>query len=50
MHIETEYRCPDPNCKGVMIESHVSVGHWLECDCCGETYSFYQFFILLNSA
>lgn len=47
---ETEYRCPDPNCEGVMIERHASgSAHWLECDCCGETYSFYEFFTSLES-
>ena len=49
MHMETEYKCLDPNCKGIMIENHPSAStHWLECDCCGETYSFYHFFTLLE--
>lgn len=49
MYMETEYKCPDPNCKGIMIENHAGgSAHWLECDCCGETYSFYHFFTLLE--
>jgi len=42
---ETDYKCPDPNCKGVMLEHRASGNsHWLECDCCGEIYTFVEYF------
>ena len=48
---ETEYKCLDPNCKGVMLEHHpIGSAHWLECDCCGETYRFAEYFEKLEGS
>jgi len=49
---ETEYKCPDPNCKGLMLEIKTTCGysHRLECDCCGEIYEFNEYFEKLNEA
>jgi hypothetical protein len=44
--METNYKCPMPNCNGVLFEKHpIGSAHWLECDCCNETYSFNEFSI-----
>ena len=49
---ETEYKCPDPICKGLMLEIKTTCGysHRLECDCCGEIYEFNEYFEKLNEA
>jgi hypothetical protein len=35
-------KCLEIGCKGELIENHAGgSAHWLECNVCGETYSFY---------
>jgi len=49
MRAETDYRCLVKGCKGVLIENHPSAStHWLECDICGETYTFREYHEMLE--
>jgi hypothetical protein len=49
MTVETDYKCLVKGCNGILIENHpTATTHWLECDCCGETYSFIEYFDLLE--
>lgn len=49
-HIETDYKCLVIGCQGILIENHAgATAHWLECDCCGETYDFHEYFAKINN-
>lgn len=49
MIAETDYKCLMIGCQGVLFEYHASASaHWLECDCCGKTWSFYAYFTELE--